>query len=193
MDGKMECGKTQRNKHLTEGPCWLQRAASTVPQKLTPFESKWRHGFVYSLEHGSNHVQVGVLHKESFSCFLHIPLTCRFDPLPGATNNIRGARTVRIATSGVQKKGFTVALCASAAGEKLPAYIIFKERGGKLGPRVKAALTSPENVKVSASTNGRMTREELHHWIRGVCDFRIWAYFLRNPVNLFVLYYVINP
>ena len=39
------------------------------------------------------------------------------------------------------KKGFIVALCASAAGEKLPVYIIFKERGGKLGARVKAALT----------------------------------------------------
>ena len=144
------------------------KAASTIPQKLPPFESKWWHGFIYSLEHGSHHVQVGVLHKESFSCFLRIPRTCRFDPLPGTTNNIRGERTVRIATSGVQKKGFTVALCASAAGEKLPAYIIFKERGGKLGPRVKAALTFPGNVKVSASANGWMTREELHHWIRGV-------------------------
>ena len=83
---------------------------------------------------------------------------CRFNPLPGATNNIRGAQTVRIATSEVQMKGFTVALCASTAGEKLPAYIIFKERGGKLGPRVKAALTFPENVKVSASANGWMIR-----------------------------------
>ena len=113
-------------------------------------------------------MQVGVLDKESFSCFLHVHVTYRFNPLPRVTNNIRGAQTVRIATSEVQMKGFTVALCASTAGEKLPAYIIFKERGGKLGPRVKAALTFPENVKVSASANGWMTREELHHWIRGV-------------------------
>ena len=77
---------------------------------------------------------------------------CRFYPLPGATNNIRGARTVRIAKSGVQKKDFTI---ASAAGEQLPAYIIFKERGGKLGPHVKAALTFPENVK-SVSIGQRM-------------------------------------
>ena len=33
---------------------------------------------------------------------------------------------------------------------------------------MKAALTFPDNVKVSASANGWMTREELHHWIRGV-------------------------
>ena len=62
----------------------------------------------------------------------------------------------------------SVHACASAAGEKFPAYIIFKERGGKLGPHVKAALTYPENIKVSASANGWMTYEELHHWIRGV-------------------------
>ena len=92
--------------------------------------------------------------QNHFDAFLYVHLTYRFDPLPGATNNIHGAQTVRIATSRAQKKGFTVALCASAAGEKLPAYIIFKGRGGKLGPCVKAALTFPDNVKVSASTNG---------------------------------------
>ena len=65
-------------------------------------------------------------------------------------------------------KWSTVALCASESGEKLPAYIIFKERGGQLGPCVKAALVVPNNVHVSASLNGWMTCEELHHWIRGV-------------------------
>ena len=43
-----------------------------------------------------------------------------------------------------------------------------KQRGGKLGPRVKATLSFPGNVKVSASANGCMTHEELHHWMRGV-------------------------
>ena len=33
---------------------------------------------------------------------------------------------------------------------------------------MKAALTFPENVKVSASANGWMTREELHRRLRGV-------------------------
>ena len=30
-----------------------------------------------------------------------VMIHCRFDPLPGSTNNVRGARTVRIASSGV--------------------------------------------------------------------------------------------
>ena len=32
----------------------------------------------------------------------------------------------------VEKKGFAVVLCVSAAGEKLLAHCIFKERGGNL-------------------------------------------------------------
>ena len=93
---------------------------------------------------------------------------CRFDPLPRATNHVRGASTVRIASSGVEKKGFTVALCISAIGEKLPAYVIFKERGGKLGPRVSRSLVSPANIRIAASENGWMTRVELHKWMRTV-------------------------
>lgn len=33
---------------------------------------------------------------------------------------------------------------------------------------MKAALTFPDDVKVSASANGWMSRDDLHHWIRGV-------------------------
>lgn len=34
-----------------------------------------------------------------------------------------------------EKKGFTVVLAATAAGEKLPAVVIFKECSGLLGAR----------------------------------------------------------
>ena len=57
-----------------------------------------------------------------------VPLhTCRLDPIPRATNHVQGAMTVRIASSGVEKKGFTVVLCISAKGEKLPVYATFIE------------------------------------------------------------------
>ena len=51
----------------------------------------------------------------------------RFDMAPKSINNIKGENTVRIATTGGAKKGFTVALTALANGTKLPAYIVFKE------------------------------------------------------------------
>ena len=47
---------------------------------------------------------------------------------------MRGSRTIRIKTTKAEKKGFTVALAATAAGAKLPA-VIFKERNGILGER----------------------------------------------------------
>ena len=90
---------------------------------------------------------------------------CRFDMPPSHTNNKRGERTIRIKTTRAEKKGFTVALAATASGKKLPAVIVFKERGGSLGVRVRRSLRIPPNVRVRASTNGWMTAEEYQHWL----------------------------
>lgn len=93
---------------------------------------------------------------------------CRFDMAPSQSNSKRGERTIRIENTRAEKKGFTVALAATASGEKLPAVIVFKERGGKLGTRVKSKLKIPENVRVRASSNGQMTAPEYHHWLTNV-------------------------
>ena len=63
---------------------------------------------------------------------------------------------MRNATNGVQKQGFTVALCAFTNGVKLPALIVSKERE-ELGQWVQAAINCPWNVRVTATTNGWMT------------------------------------
>lgn len=93
---------------------------------------------------------------------------CRFDMVPRYTNDIRGTRTVRITHTRANKKGFTVALAAKGNGEKLPALLIFKERNGELGPRVRAKLTIPSNLRVKASQNGWMTTSLYHWWLRAV-------------------------
>ena len=64
---------------------------------------------------------------------------------PNYTNEERGAKDVRIATSGGPKRGFTVALCAMASGYKKPAYIVLKEHNGNIPPRVFANLRIPRN------------------------------------------------
>ena len=51
----------------------------------------------------------------------------------GSDVSKKGAKTVRIKTTLVEKKGFTVALVAMADGSKLPVVIIFKEHGRVLG------------------------------------------------------------
>ena len=71
---------------------------------------------------------------------------CRFDMAPSSTNNVKNQRSVRIATTGGSKRGFTVALCALASGHKRPAYICFKEAKGVVPPRVLTNLRIPENI-----------------------------------------------
>ena len=90
---------------------------------------------------------------------------CRFDMPPSRTNNKRGERTIRIKTTRAEKKGFTVALAATASGKKFPAVIMFKERGGSLGVHVRRSVCIPPNVRVRASTNGWMTADEYQHWL----------------------------
>ena len=95
-------------------------------------------------------------------------MMCRFDMPLNHTNNKKGAKTIRIKTTQAEKKGFTIALAAMAGGEKLPAVIIFKERGGSLGERVRRSLQIPANVRVRATTNGWMTAGEYYHWLQHV-------------------------
>ena len=63
---------------------------------------------------------------------------CRFDMPFSRTNNKKGEKTICIKTTRADKKGFTVALAATASGVKLPAVIVFKERGGSLGYRFRS-------------------------------------------------------
>ena len=90
----------------------------------------------------------------------------RFDMVPSRTNEIRGASTVQIATTGGSKKGFTISLAAMANGQKLPAFIVFKEgRKASIPPRVFAALRIPQNICITATSNGWMTGDKMKEWI----------------------------
>ncbi|KAG0444480.1 hypothetical protein HPB47_013747, partial [Ixodes persulcatus] len=59
----------------------------------------------------------------------------RMDEPATRTNNITGEASIRIANTGCSRRGFTVALCATAAGIKLPAFIILKEPTGRIPPK----------------------------------------------------------
>ena len=65
---------------------------------------------------------------------------CRFDMAPNKTNSAIGTKSIRITTKKSTKKGFTVALAANGAGEKLPALIIL---GRKVGPEGKQVSQFP--------------------------------------------------
>ena len=91
----------------------------------------------------------------------------QFDMPEKRTNDVKGAKTVRIKTTNAEKRGFTDALVATARGVKLPAAVIFRERDGILGVRVRRKLCIP-NVLVSATRNSCMTRPEYQRWLRRI-------------------------
>lgn len=68
-----------------------------------------------------------------------------------------------------QRKRFTVSLYACSNGRKLPAYIVFKERNGQLGPCVLRQSNIPNDDRITA-TNGWMMKEEILKWF---C--RVWG------------------
>ena len=104
-------------------------------------------------------------HKIELSDIVNMNQTmCRFDMPPSRTNK-KGEKSIRIKTTRAEKKGFTVALAATASGTKLPAVIIFKECGGSLGVRIQRSLRIPSNMGVRATANGWMTAEEYQHWL----------------------------
>ena len=51
---------------------------------------------------------------------------------------------------------------------KLAAVIIFKERNGILGERIKKGLSIPSNVRVQALNNGWMTATEYRRWLEEI-------------------------
>ena len=85
----------------------------------------------------------------------------RYDSVATVTNNVHGKKTIRVRSTGYQKKGCTVALTITANGHKLPALVIFKKPTGAIGPRVRRHLIIPANVLVPASKSGWMTRETM--------------------------------
>jgi hypothetical protein len=107
---------------------------------------------------------------------------CRFDMAANTTNSVRGERDIRISTGGGSKKGFTVALCASADGTKKPAYVVLKEPGGRIPPRVFAALRIPRNIRLTNSQNGWMTGAKITDWIE-----RVWGRSQDDTRRLLVL------
>ncbi|KAH9360477.1 hypothetical protein HPB48_009660 [Haemaphysalis longicornis] len=129
--------------------------------------SRWKKRFNASLRAVTNDSQkLPIDHAEAVSAFqrtvgtLHLQhdysdfsianmdqTMVQMDQPASRTNNVAGDASIRIANTGCSRCGFTVALCATAAGIKLPAFIILKEPTGRIPPMVLFALSVPDDVQ----------------------------------------------
>ncbi len=94
-----------------------------------------------------------------------------FDIVPGKTLEVRGKKTVKVRTTGSEKRHITVVLACTACGDMMPPMIIFK---GKTKRSIKG-LEAPEGVIVAYQKKAWMDGDLMLKWIDGVwnksCQF----------------------
>uniref|UniRef100_A0A6G5A925 Putative pogo transposable element n=1 Tax=Rhipicephalus microplus TaxID=6941 RepID=A0A6G5A925_RHIMP len=101
-----------------------------------------------------------------------------FDMPSSTTVCERGAKEVRLLSTGSEHSRFTVMLCCTADGRKLPPFIIFKRK-----TMPKEAF--PRDVVVRVNEKGYMDEALMREWIRTVWNRRPGALLQRR--NMLVL------
>lgn len=91
--------------------------------------------------------------------------------MPGKTIEVRGKKTVKVRTTGLEKRHLTVVLSCTANGDLLPPMIIFK---GKTDRSIRG-LKAPTGVIVAYQQKGWMDGDLMLKWIDWVwnksCQF----------------------
>lgn len=89
----------------------------------------------------------------------------------GRTLTIQGRKHVEAEVQSISSTthSYTIQPIISASGQLLsPLFIVLHEPTGKLGPRVQEHMFRPENVYISVSRSGKLSRELLQTWLREV-------------------------
>lgn len=102
-----------------------------------------------------------------------VPVT--FDMPSNFTLEQKGTSDVKVVTCGSEKSRFTVVLCVTADGEKLPPYIIFKRKTLPKG-------TFPKSVVVSANEKATMNSAETQLWADKIWNKRKNSFFIRKSL-----------
>lgn len=128
----------------------VRRAVTSIGQKLPDdWEQKMKSFVEFVTKHKHQYAldQIGNMDE--------VPVC--FDMPSKFTMDFQGTSDVRITTTGSEKSRFTVVLCVTANGVKLPAYIIFCRKTIPKG-------NYPSNVIISANEKSCMTSVETQLW-----------------------------
>ncbi|XP_026673599.1 uncharacterized protein LOC113464962 [Ceratina calcarata] len=86
----------------------------------------------------------------------------------GRTLSWRGEKATKtlIQSSSAVTHSYTIQPTISADGKLLsPLFLVLKESGGQLGPRVQDHLFKPSNIIIGASSSGKLNKELLKTWL----------------------------
>ena len=101
-----------------------------------------------------------------------------FDMPSSYTVDRTGGNNIKINTTGSEKNGFTVVLCVTADGNKLPPMVIFKR---KTIPKEKF----PNGIIVSANEKGWINEEMFIKWVKEVWCKRPCTFFRPKSILAF--------
>ena len=87
-----------------------------------------------------------------------------FNMVPGKTIDVKGKKTIKVRTTGSEKRHITVVLACAASGEFLPPMIIFK---GKTDRTIKK-LRIPDGFVVATQSKAWMDEDLMVRWIKEV-------------------------
>jgi hypothetical protein len=146
------------------------RFSTSVGQKLP---SDWEAKVAkFRLYLGENLFGVGSCH---FGNMGEVPVS--FDMPSSKTVSLTGAKEVSVATTVHERSNFTVVLCITADGSKLPPMVIFKRKTVPKGCNSKDIISANEKVW--------MNSEVMKFWLENVSRNRRMAFF--NPKSLLML------
>ncbi|XP_033111851.1 uncharacterized protein LOC117112790 [Anneissia japonica] len=127
----------------------------------------------------TNDCREELIHGPPTNVSVQMSLTndCREELILRPPTNAVGEKLIQVPTTGdtgeslLWKRGFTVCFCVCADGHKLPACIVFKKQNGDISPPVKSPFCMPVNIRVGASSNGRMHGQWLGSILNVLRDF----------------------
>ena len=90
--------------------------------------------------------------------------------------NLKGAKEVSVATTGHERSNFTVVLCITANGSKLPPMVIFKRKTVPKGCNSK-------DIIISANEKCWMNSEVMKFWLENVWRKRRMAVMFNNATE----------
>ncbi|XP_077484191.1 zwilch kinetochore protein isoform X3 [Amblyomma americanum] len=156
-------GPQRRAYHFGKGP----RCASGCPppdytDKVLSFQK-----YVIGLRREQNYIFSQIANTDQTPVWFDCPERC--------TVELKGKKSVFVRTTGAERQRFTVMLCVTADGWKLPPYVILKRKTIPKG-------VFPKGIVVCAQEKGWMDDELVLGWVKSVWEKRPGAMLARRSL-----------
>ena len=141
--------KKRTNLVLRAGTNFAQRLPKDLENKISTFRSELK-----EIRQQCNYFPDVICNMDETPAY--------FDMVSSQTLDKKGEKTIRIRTTGAEKRHLTVVLACSAAGDLLPAMVIFK------GKREVKNVELPDGIVISTQAKAWVDETIMLKWIQEI-------------------------